>query len=75
MQKQHQPEQHRITNEPETLDEAYEAQRINNLPTALQPLVALHHLDQLEATPSYAEQNAADFVALCNALGIASEAD
>jgi hypothetical protein len=69
------PDQHPITDEPETLDEAYEAQRISSLPAALQPLVALHHLDQLEATPSLVEQNAANFVAWCNALGIPSEAD
>ncbi len=63
----------RITNDAETLDEAYETQRVNSLPEDLQRLVAIHHTDQLEAVPCYVEGQAQDFVTFCNALGIASQ--
>ncbi len=63
----------RITTDAETLEEEYENQRISALPEPLQQLVATHHLDQLEAVPSYVEGQAKDFVAFCNALGIVSE--
>ncbi len=53
----------RITEEPETLEEAYERQRIDALPEALQQLVLLHQVDQLEAVPSYFEQQARRFAA------------
>ena len=48
-----QPSSHRITEEPLTLDEEYEQQRINAMPEHLQHLALLHHVDQFEATPSY----------------------
>ena len=51
----------RITEEPETLEEAYERLRIASLPEALQELVYLHLLDQFEAVPSYVEQQARQF--------------
>ncbi len=47
---------HRITEEPLTLDEEYEQQRINAMPEPLQRLAVLHHLDQYEATPSYTDR-------------------
>lgn len=52
----------RITEEPETLEEAYECQRIGALPKALQQLVLLHQVDQFEAVSSYLEQQARRFV-------------
>ena len=69
MARQEQP----VTNDATTLEEEYENQRISALPEPLQHLVATHHLDQLEATPSYVEGQAQDFVQLCTALGIVSE--
>jgi hypothetical protein len=53
--------QRRMTEEVETLEEAYERQRLESLPEDWQRLVALHHLDQLEAVPSYVEQQARQF--------------
>lgn len=50
-----------ITEEIETMDEMYERLRIESLPEPLQQLVFQHHLDQYEATPSYAEQQAHSF--------------
>ncbi len=47
---------HRITEEPLTLDEEYEQQRLNALPESLQRLVLLHHTDQFEAVPSYVQR-------------------
>ncbi len=63
----------RITTDATTLEEEYENQRISALPEPLQHLVATHRLDQLEAVPSYIEEQAKDFVQLCTALGIVSE--
>ena len=54
-------EQRPITEEPETLEDAYESLRIESLPEELQYLVYLHHLDQLEAVPSYVESQASRF--------------
>ncbi len=71
MARQEQP----VTSESTTLEEEYEKQRISALAEPLQHLVATHHLDQLEATPSYVEGQAQDFVAFCTALGIVSEAE
>ncbi len=64
---------HPLTEEPTTLEEEYEQQRVDSLPVGQQALVALHHVDQLEATPSYVEGQADDFVQICSALGIASQ--
>jgi hypothetical protein len=50
-----------ITEEPETLDEAYERLRIDSLTPQQQRLVYRHHLDQLQAVPSYVEQQARTF--------------
>ncbi len=50
-----------ITEEPETIEEAYERQRIDSLPEELQHLVYLHALDQFEAVPSYLEEQARRF--------------
>ncbi|HEY4386277.1 MAG TPA: hypothetical protein VGN34_17605 [Ktedonobacteraceae bacterium] len=63
---------HRLTEEPETLDEAYEQQRINALPEPLQHLAAAHRLDQFTAAPSLVQQNATDFITFCDALEIRS---
>jgi hypothetical protein len=52
---------HPITEEPETMEEAYESLRIASLPEELQRLVLLHTLDQFEAVPSYVEQQARKF--------------
>ena len=54
-------EQRRITEESETLEEAYESLRIESLSPELQRLVYLHALDQFEAVPSYLEQQAWQF--------------
>jgi hypothetical protein len=53
--------EHRITEDEETLEEAYERLRIEALPEELQQLVYLHLLDQFEAVPSYVEQQARRF--------------
>lgn len=50
-----------ITDEPETLEEACERQRLESLTPEQQQLVYLHHLDQFEAVPSYCEQQARQF--------------
>jgi hypothetical protein len=50
------PSSHRITEEPLTLDEEYEQQRINAMPEPLQRLALLHHMDQFEATPPYVDR-------------------
>jgi hypothetical protein len=53
----------KITEDQETLDEAYERQRIESMTPEQQQLVYLHYLDQFEAVPSYLEQQARQFVA------------
>jgi hypothetical protein len=50
-----------ITEEPETLEEAYERVRIESLSEQEQYLLYLHVLDQFEAVPSYVEQQAKQF--------------
>lgn len=50
-----------ITEEPETLEEAYERMRIEALSQDQQRLLFLHLLDQFEAVPSYVEQQARRF--------------
>ncbi len=65
----------RITTDATTLEEEYENQRISALPEPLQHLVATHHLDQLEAVPSYVEGQASDFVQFCNALGVVAQSE
>ena len=54
-------EQQRMTEDQETLEEAYERLRIEALPEELQRLLYLHTLDQFEAVPSYVEQQARQF--------------
>jgi hypothetical protein len=54
-------EETRITEDPETLDEAYERLRINALPPEQQRLVYLHQLNQYAAVPCYFEQQAQQF--------------
>lgn len=50
-----------ITEDEETLEEAYEQLRIASLSEEQQRLVYLHYLDQYEAVPSYVEQQARAF--------------
>jgi hypothetical protein len=50
-----------ITEDEETLEEAYERLRIASLSEELQYLLYLHALDQFEAVPSYVEQQARQF--------------
>jgi hypothetical protein len=64
-----------LTTETETLDEAYERQRIDVLSQPLQRLAVAHQLDQFNAAPSLVQQNATDFIAFCSTLGIRSRAD
>lgn len=64
----------RITqDDADTLEAAYEASRIASLPPILQPLALAHHLDQWNAGPSLVKQQAADFVALCDSVGIQAQ--
>ena len=51
----------KITEDLETLEEAYERQRFESLPPDWQRLVWLHAIDQLEAVPSYVEEQARAF--------------
>lgn len=47
----------RITeDDPLTLDEEYEIQRIRALPEALQPLAVEYHLNTYQALPPYTER-------------------
>jgi hypothetical protein len=50
-----------ITEDSETLEEAYERLRIASLTEEQQYLLYLHVLDQFEAVPSYVEQQARQF--------------
>src|SRR5215472_16481674 len=52
---------HRMTEEPETMEEQCERLRIQALPESLQRLALLHALDQFEAIPSYVAQQACHF--------------
>jgi hypothetical protein len=51
-----------ITEGNETLEEAYERQRVESLTPEQKRLLYLHLLDQFEAVPSYLEQQARQFV-------------
>ncbi len=51
-----------VTEEPETMDEAYERIRFEALPETMQRLVVLHLSDQYDAVPSYAEHQAHRFL-------------
>ena len=53
--------QMKITEDTETLDDAYEQLRIASLSPEQQYLLYLHTLDQFEAVPSYVEQQARQF--------------
>lgn len=50
-----------MTEEQETLEEAYERLRIASLSEEQQYMLYLHTLDQFEAVPSYIEQQAHKF--------------
>jgi hypothetical protein len=53
----------------------YEAQRIASLTANLQSIAVAHKVDQFQAEPSMIEDNAQNFVAFCNDLGIVSQDD